>query len=457
MTVMLPREKSDEAFLHTLQEACGRNFSACYQCGTCTAACPFSFAPQRVMRHLQLGQVEEALALGTTWECASCTTCTRECPHDMDPARILRALRDLREGGETEGPAARFRLVAERSYRGHAHRLRARIFAGIHILSRLGSCLAPASNRLLSGPIQRLLLHHLAGIHRARTLPTFRRPAFPEWFAGHVPLGDGGRGEVVLFHDTFMDYENPEVGRAATELLETAGFRVALSNTVCCGRPMLSKGYTRLATAHARANVEALHEHVKSGSPVVGCEPSCLLTIRHEYPGLLRGTEWEGKAREVAEITFLLDEFLDRLDSRGELGLEFQGAGRDGGRVIFHGHCQQKTSADPQASLRLLGRAGYRAEMPHAGCCGMAGAFGFEREHYQASQDAWERGLGVALRKEEAPVIIVGTSCRQQVAHFGHRGALHLAEFLRRELVVSPPARSEARGDDVPGREVEQG
>ena len=453
MAVTLPRTVAEEEILQSLEEASEQNLCACYQCGTCTSACPFGFAPQRVMRHLQLGQIEEALALSTTWECASCTACTRECPHDLDPARVLKVIRGMREasGGEVQGDCARearrLQALAAREYRSRAHRLRSRIFAHIHSLSRAGSLSAPLSNWLLRLPFARPLLQRLVGIHEARALPSFSRPSFPSWFARRAPGGRGERGEVALFHDTFMDYENPEVGKAATALLEAAGFRVVLSNTVCCGRPMLSKGFTRLAAAQARANVDALLECARRGVAVVGCEPSCVLTIRHEYPELLRGTPWEPKAKEVAGCVCLIDEFLDRMDSKGELDLRFRAPEGDDRRVLFHGHCQQKTRADPGASLRLLMRAGYSPEMAQAGCCGMAGAFGFEKEHYEASKGAFDRGLGRAFADDpDAPLILMGTSCRQQVAHFGGKRAQHLAEFLGERLMVEEPEEQDAPG-----------
>jgi len=148
------------------------------------------------------------------------------------------------------------------------------------------------------------------GVHKARSLPEFVRPSFPEWFAHREPLGDGHRGDVFLFHDTFMDYDAPQIGVAVTELLELAGYRVALSDNVCCGRPMISKGYMEQAAEHARINVKQLHRQVKDGGYIVGCDPSCLLTVREEYPKMLAGSDLEEQAREVAARCLLVDEFL---------------------------------------------------------------------------------------------------------------------------------------------------
>jgi len=204
--------------------------------------------------------------------------------------------------------------------------------------------------------------HHLLGVHKERSLPAFVRPSFPTWFERREPLGEGHRGPVFLFHDTFMDYDAPEIGVSATELLELAGYRVMLSDNVCCGRPMISKGYLGKATEHARTNVERLHEQLGDTGYLVGCEPSCLLTLREEYPRMLAGSDLGEKAREVAGRCLLIDEFLvEDQETNGEPDLKF--GAEDGNKVLFHGHCQQKAEADARLSLELLRRAGYDAEM----------------------------------------------------------------------------------------------
>jgi len=407
---------SQDGLVRELARLSGQNLYACYQCGKCTAGCPFSFGPQQVIRYLQLGQVDAALALDAVWECAGCLTCTAGCPKGLDPALVMKTLRSL-DGG--------------RRRRGREHRLRALLFAHNHRLARLGSAFAPASNWLLRLPGARLASHHLLGIHRARTLPPFARPSFPAWFRGHTPAGDGHRGGVLLFHDTFMDYNFPETGIAATELLERAGFRVELADTVCCGRPMISKGFTRMARAHARTNVARLYEHAAQAVPIVGCEPSCLLALRDDYPRLLRGTDLEEQARAVARQALLLDEFLAPLSERGELELAFERGAKRGAPVLFHAHCHQKALGDPAASLALLRLAGYDAELVNAACCGMAGAFGYEREHYALSRAAGEKGVFPALRaRPDADVVVTGVSCRQQIEHFTGRRTRHLAQAL---------------------------
>jgi Fe-S oxidoreductase len=396
-------------------ELSGQNVYACFQCGACTAGCPFSFSPQLVVRHLQLGQLEAALALDTTWSCAGCFTCTAACPKGVDPVRVMRAVRSL--GSEHE----------------HGSRRRSWVVANNHRLARLGSAVAPLGNALLKLPGVRLANHHLLGIHKQRSLPPFARPSFPAWFRRHTPVGDGRRGPVLLFHDTFMDFNYPQWGIAATEVLERAGYAVQLTETICCGRPMISKGFSQQAETHARTNVARLYEQVHDGTFIVGCEPSCLLTIRHEYPELMRDGELREQARVVAEHSLLLDEFLTMLAERDELELTFAPPARRS--VLFHAHCHQKALADPDKSLALLRLAGYDVELVDTGCCGMAGAFGYEKEHYELSRGAGERELFPAVRaREDAEVVVMGVSCRQQIEHFTSRTPFHLAQALRDAL-----------------------
>lgn len=427
MSVLL-HEQHGEDLLRTVEGHSGQNVYACYQCGKCTAECPFSLSPQRVVRLLQLGQLDEALGHPTTWDCASCMACAKVCPKDVSPAYLQRSLRTLHVTAGTH--AVNGHPPLDRHYRAHAHPMRTYLFANIERLSRLGSALAPVSNWALNIPGAKLVSHGLLGIHKNRSLPPFVRETFTDWFRSRAPLGDGQRGPVVLFHDTFMNYNYPSTGVAVTELLEKAGFRVELADKVCCGRPMISKGLLDQAAGQARTNVARLYEQARSGAYIVGCEPSCLLTLREEYPELV-GRELKEKARVVARQAVLIDEFLGALNDKGELGLTF--AAPDGKpEVLFHGHCHQKAAGDANRSVELLRVAGYEAEMADAACCGMAGAYGYEKEHYEASRAAGERGLFPAIRAHaDAQVAVMGTSCRQQVQHFTGRHARHVVELLR--------------------------
>lgn len=233
-----------------------------------------------------------------------------------------------------------------------------------------------------------------------------------------------------MFNDTFMNYNYPQVGRAAVELLEAAGFRVELANAGCCGRPMISKGLLGEAATQARYNVDLLVGYASQGVPIVGCEPSCLLTLRDEYPDFLK----DEKSRMVAEHSYLIDEFLMMLQDRGELDLEFRDVPK---KVLFHGHCHQKALAGMDCSIRALSLpSGYQVEAVNAGCCGMAGSFGYEREHYEISMAIGGQALFPAVNAKGADweVAVSGVSCRQQIEQGTGRAARHLVEVLRDAL-----------------------
>jgi Fe-S oxidoreductase len=351
----------------------------------------------------------------------------------VSPARLQRTLRTLHLAG-ANGNGEAGPPVSDRHAREHAHPLRTFLFANIHKLSRLGSALAPLSNWAVGNPVARLVNDKVLGIHRERSLPPFVRETFPAWFRTHTPRGDGHRGTVLLFHDTFMDHNYPSTGVALTEVLETAGFRVQLADMVCCGRPMISKGLLGQAAKQAVTNVTRLYDQVRDGSWLVGCEPSCLLTLRDEYHDLVPA-DLKEKARVVGEQALLVDEFLDMLNVKGELGLTFKTPDGDAAEVLFHGHCHQKAFAAPAKTVDLLRLAGYDAEMADAPCCGMAGSYGFEKEHYEASRAAGERALFPIVRsRPRARVAVMGTSCRQQVEHFTGRQPRHMVEYLREAL-----------------------
>ena len=431
MSVLAPPRESEA--LRRLAALSGQNLYACYQCGKCTAGCPFSFSPQQVVRHLQLGQVARAAALDTVWDCASCMTCTATCPKGVDPARIMRALRALpcdgddgrpAVGGAEHGPLGIGGLGGRRPSR-HGNRRRAWMVANNHRLARVGSRLAPVSNWLLRAPGMGWATDRLLGVHRDRPLPPFARPTFPTWFGRHTPSGDGHRGTVLLFHDTFMDFNFPDAGIAATELLERAGFRVELTDTVCCGRPMISKGMLGEARDLAAYNVARLAGHARQGLPIVGLEPSCLLTLRDEYVDLLRSEE----SRLVAKQSLLLEEFVQRELAAGRRPAFAPGNGR---KVLLHGHCHQKALVGTAPTVAVLKAAGYEVSEVDAGCCGMAGSFGFEAEHYELSLQIAGRRLVPAVKAAgpEVAVCAPGISCRQQIEHTTGRRAKHPAELL---------------------------
>jgi Fe-S oxidoreductase len=235
---------------------------------------------------------------------------------------------------------------------------------------------------------------------------------------------------VVLFNDTFNTYNEPEVAIAAVEVLEAAGYRVVLPGHWCCGRPMVSKGLVEQARAAARATVDKLHPLVAQGMPVVGLEPSCILTLKDEYLSLLPG---DAKAQAVAEAVTTFEEFVAAETEAGRFALQFP---PDAGRVLLHGHCHQKALVGTGPSHQVLNQAGYTVEEVDSGCCGMAGSFGYEAEHLDVSLAMAERRLLPAVRAaaDDTLIAAAGTSCRHQIAHGCSRKALHPAQILRAAL-----------------------
>jgi len=340
--------------------------------------------------------------------CLECKACKAECPANVDMAKL------------------KYEFLAH-YYRANGLPLRNRLFGRIHMLARLGSALAPVSNWIARSAPNRWLMERLAGIDRRRPLPTFAGTPFTTWFARHRPEGTGAHGELVLFHDTFNTYQTPDVAIAATRFLEAAGYRVVLAERRCCGRPMISKGMLDDARDLAAYNVGRLVASARRGLPIVGLEPSCLLTLRDEYPDLLRSED----ARLVARQSLLLEEFLQREFAAGRRPA-FKGNGGNGRHALFHGHCHQKALVGTGSTVAVLRAAGYEVREVDAGCCGMAGSFGFEAEHYDLSLKIAGRRLVPAV-KAAAPDVAVcapGISCRQQIEHTTGRQPKHPAELL---------------------------
>ncbi len=354
--------------------------------------------------------------------CIGCKACKAECPSNVDLAKL------------------KHEFLAQ-YYAAHGLPLRARMFGHVAALGALGCALAPLSNWLLENAPIRWALHRFVGIHSQRKLPRFAPQRFTRWYDARRQRGRPeamaparapealralpGGGRVLLLVDTFTEYYYPAIGQAAVRLLEAAGCEVDLARTRCCGRPMISNGMLRQAQALARANIAQLHPYAAEGLPLVGLEPSCTVTFKDEYPDLVPGEA----ADVVARHTFMIEEFLATLHGAG-IRLPFA---RQDRRVLLHGHCHQKAMVGTRPSLAALRAVpGFAVQEVDSGCCGMAGSFGVEAEHYEISLAMGERVLFKAIRDlpPESLIVAAGASCRQQIAHGTGRRALHLAEAL---------------------------
>ncbi len=338
--------------------------------------------------------------------CLECKGCKAECPANVDMAKL------------------KYEFLYH-YYQANGLPLRNRVFGRVAKLSALGARTPRLSNALNALMPVRWLLEKIVGIDRRRPLPALATETFEDWFRGHAPPASAPRGEVVLFHDTFVTYNTPEIGRAAVRLLEGAGYRVVLVDRKCCGRPLISKGMLDEAREHAAWNVARLAPYARRGVAIVGLEPSCSLTLRDEWVDLLRTED----ARAVAEQSLLLEQFLLRERERG-LTLRF--ADGHGRKVLLHGHCHQKAMVGTAPTVAVLKWAGYDVSEIDSGCCGMAGSFGFEREHYDLSVALGNRRLVPAVKAADPHTLVVapGISCRQQIEHLAGRRAKHPAEAL---------------------------
>ena len=231
----------------------------------------------------------------------------------------------------------------------------------------------------------------------------------------------------MLFHDTFMNFNHPESGKAAVKLLEALGYRVNLADRVCCGRPMISSGLLDSAKENAKKNVEALIPHVKDGAKIVGCESSCILTLRDEYPDLLGS---DSDAKTVADASVMLEEILIETQNDGGQQIEWNENTAD---ILLHVHCHERALIGTSQAVTALNLPhNYNAELIDAGCCGMAGSFGYAKEHYDISLQVGEDRLFPALRKASTTTqfAITGVSCKQQIEDELDRPAHFLAELL---------------------------
>ncbi|TMR08289.1 FAD-binding protein [Nonomuraea turkmeniaca] len=333
--------------------------------------------------------------------CLECKACQSECPLGVDMAALKSEF-------------------LHQYQRQHGVPLRARLFGAIRTLNRLGSATAPLSN-WLAGPLRGPL-----GLSRRRPLPRFRRDSLLRWHARRPP--SAGPKEVILLADSFTTYTEPGVGRAAVELLERAGYRVQLAAGGCCGRSSISKGLLDRARSMAEAMVDRLSA---SDAPIVGLEPSCLLTLKDEYRALLPG---DPRVAAVAARARLVPELLVAAIDDGSL---VPGDGLRGRKILLHGHCHEKAVVGTDATRALLSRIpGAEVEEIDAGCCGMAGSFGFESEHYDLSMRIGALRLFPAIAASSSGTLLAatGVSCRQQIAHGAGRRARHPVELLHQVI-----------------------
>ena len=341
-------------------------------------------------------------ALGAALDlCLACKACKAECPSSVDMA------------------AYRAEFFSH-YYQRHRRPLSAHFFGRLPELASIASIAPALANTLARTPIARRALK----VHPARELPRFAPLTFRSWFRNR-PHSTASAREVVLFPDTFNNYFEPEVAIAAVEVLERAGFRVTIPpHELCCGRPLYDQGMLERAKWRLERAMQVLGPMVARGAKVVGLEPSCILTFRDELPMLFPG---DAGAAALAGAAMGLDEFL------AQHAPDFTPSALRA-TALVHGHCHQKALAGLAAETALLSRVdGLKFEVLDAGCCGMAGAFGYDREHFEVSKAIGGRVLIPAIENSAPDTIVIadGFSCRSQIRHFcPGRRPMHLAQVL---------------------------
>ena len=365
--------------------------------------------------------------------CISCKGCKTECPSQIDMAKMK----------------AEFLYHYQNK---HGYSLRSLLFGNIDRIFQVASPFAWLFNRLNQSFLVKKMLSYFLGIAYQRTLPKLAQETFSKWQKKErisqkfKDAHNSKQKQVVLFHDTFMEYNDPSIGKSAIRVLEALGYDPIVPAKTCCGRPAISKGLLENARHKAERVLEILEPYVSQGLFIVGLEPSCILTIKDDYVGLVNETKRK-IAEQIGSHCLTFDEFIARHIYEGTLPLPFS---KEAKTVLLHGHCHQKALVGMTCTKQVLQSIPNLTlkEIP-SGCCGMAGSFGYEKEHYDISMKIGELVLLPAIRShfdqvdeensrssqiEESSqktfIVADGTSCRQQIQDGTAQKAFHLAEFL---------------------------
>ena len=368
--------------------------------------------------------------------CLGCKACKSECPSAVDMAKI--------KAEYLVHYYAKNGLPLFNRMMGLLPTLNA-------LLYKVASPLVPLVNFAFDMPVTSAILEKM-GVHPERRLPKYAEETFERWFYQREGDKETRRqddkmtrraGEtshlailpschpVILFHDTWSNYNEVEIAKSAVRLLGAAGYDVYLAaGRKCCGRPLITGGQADKARPWVDHNVALLAPYANQGIPIVGIEPSCILTLRDEYLNLASD---RARAHQLAAQAFTFEEFVTREQQAGRFAPQWKA---DSGKLLLHGHCHHKALVGNESSVAALQSAGYAVEVIASGCCGMAGDFGYATDHYEVSRAVGEERLFPAVRRADAETTLVasGTSCRHQIEHFTDREPLHLVKALEKAL-----------------------
>ncbi|AZH26589.1 FAD-binding and (Fe-S)-binding domain-containing protein [Haloplanus aerogenes] len=323
--------------------------------------------------------------------CIGCKGCSKDCPSEVDLAKLKAE-------------------VTHEHHQRHGSSLRDKLFANIDALNALGSALAPVSNWAAKVPGARVVMEKTVGIAKERSLPTFHRESLTEWFdarGGAQVRESEAAHRVLLFPDAYTTYNAPAAGKAAVRVLEAANVHVAIPDDVTgSGRPPFSKGFLDRAREQARTNVDALAPRIRDGWDAVVVEPSDAVMFQSDYRDLLTGDDVD----TVATNTYGVMEYLDAFRLDESLALDAPAES-----LTYHGHCHQKATQKDHHAVGVLRRAGYAVDPLDSGCCGMAGSFGYEAEHYSMSKAIGKILFEQVDDSDGDRVVAPGASCRTQL------------------------------------------
>ncbi len=348
--------------------------------------------------------------------CLVCKGCKSECPSNVDVAKLK--MEFLQHYHEQNGLPMRSWLIGNYSK-----------------MSNIASYVPWAYNLVLGNAPLRKIANRVIGFHPERTMPLLSSNTLKQWYKNSEKTASKSAKKVYLFCDEFTNFNDVEIGKKALDLLNKLGYEVIIPNHVDSGRAYLSKGMLKDAQKLANQNVALLKDVVTEETPIIGIEPSAILTFRDEYPDLVDENLIEA-AKKLAKNALMIDEFIAReIDAKRITTDSFTSEKR---LIKLHGHCQQKSVASLTPTKKILSLPkNYEVHLIPSGCCGMAGSFGYEKEHYELSMKIGELVLFPTVRKQPEEVIIAapGTSCRHQIHDGTGRKALHPVEILWAALV----------------------